>query len=97
MNNITAQSICNTLNRLFEKDPAIAHYLVCNRVPVGEDIVNDEYIYVDRNLVIPERYSLGILGLLNGILLENNHKDRIAAKFDKETQQFLGFCLVELS
>lgn len=96
MSNITAQSICTTLNRLFEKDPAIAHYLLCNRIPVGLDIANDEYIFVDRNLVIPERYNLGILGILNGILAENQHQDRIAAKFDKETRTFLGFCIVEV-
>lgn len=95
MNNITAQSICDTLNRLFEKDPAVTHYLICNRVPVGEDIANDEYIYVDSNLVVPKRYNLGVLGILNGILSENNHKDRVASKFNKETQQFLGFCVVE--
>lgn len=98
---ITAQSICNTLNRLFKADPVATHALMVNRIPASENIINDPWLICNQNTVLPDNNcSIGILGIINGILWENYDPELVAMKFTPKEENasrmiFTGFTTVE--
>lgn len=98
---ITAKSICNTLNRLFKADPAATHALMVNRIPASENIINDPWFICTPNVVLPdENGSIGILGIINGILWENYDPELVAMQFTPKEENsskmiFTGFTTVE--
>lgn len=100
MTNITAQSICNSLNRLFQADPALTHSLMTNRLSASEKIVNDPYFICSPNVLVPNSYNIGILGIINGILWENGDPEVVAMQFTPIEENssktiFTGFITVE--
>lgn len=82
------------LNDAFQRDPAAIHALVCNRVPCNDALMQHPTVVVQGSRVGVPGYSIGALGLVNGVLTAAG-LPRVAAKFtDGPSSQFLGFCAV---
>ncbi len=86
------------LNTAFQADPNAIHALIVNRVPCNKALADHPDVVVDNPPVIEgEHYSVGALGLVNGILTANG-LPRIGAKFepmpsDHEGRfKIVGFC-----
>lgn len=83
-----------TLNEAFAADPAAIHALVANRVPCNAALADHPTIVVSVNKVVPETFSIGALGLLNGVMTRLTGK-QVAASFsdgeDGTEVKFLGF------
>ena len=92
---ITTQTICNTLNRLYKLDPAAAYFLINNRVLVNESIVNDESL-ICYSTPLDNVHTIGLLGIINGILLNDGSETFIVASFDNQNNKFLGFTITEV-
>lgn len=67
----------------YEADPAAIHALICNRVPCNNLLADHPTIVVDINKITePESYSVGLMGIINGIC-EEVAGGRIAAQFSE--------------
>lgn len=82
--------ILNALNRAFKADKIAIHSLICNRVPINFELVNDPYIVVDPSYVINNRFTLSPLGIINGLLIEAGSNEIISLIFN-EDNECLGF------
>jgi len=86
------------LNSAFAADPNAIHALVVNRVPCNQALADHPHVVVDNPPVIEgQHFSVGALGLVNGILTANG-LPRIGVKFepmpsDQEGRfKIVGFC-----
>jgi hypothetical protein len=80
----------SALNEAFKRDPAAMHALLCNRVPCNDQLVDDPHIIVEKNPVT-DGYTVGAMGLINGILTSLG-LSVVAAKFsDDDDPKLLGF------
>lgn len=86
------------LNTAFAADPNAIHALLVNRVPCSQALADHPHVVVDNPPVIEgQHYSVGALGLVNGVLTANG-LPRIGAKFepmpsDQEGRfKIVGFC-----
>ena len=59
--------VLECLNSAFVSDPVAIQALCCMRVPCNKELVNHPLIPIDR-FPGDERFVIGVLGLLNGIL-----------------------------
>lgn len=57
-----------TMNRAFTSDPDAIHALMVNRVPCNQKLADDPTVVVDKSMVNPNGWSVGVVGLINGIL-----------------------------
>lgn len=70
------------LNSAFAADPNAIHALVVNRVPCNQALADHPHVVVDNPPVIEgQHFSVGALGLVNGILTANG-LPRIGVKFE---------------
>lgn len=100
MNKDFAEEVCRLLNGGFEKDPQAIHALFSMRVPCNEILAEDANIIVDLAPIKNEYYTLGLLGIINGILTKLGSKWIVAAQWDEQTnklgkREFLGFVVLE--
>jgi hypothetical protein len=56
------------LNSAFQADREAIHLLVCNRVPCNRALRDHPDIVVDESRAVPGGYTVGLLGIVNGIL-----------------------------
>lgn len=88
------------LNKAFKADPDAIHALMVNRVPCNTDLANDEHVFVSVNKILSDKsYTVGVLGLINGILSAND-LPLVAMVIDdgadvKDIKHFYGFCEVQ--
>ena len=93
---MSIDDVIEMLNKAFEADPEAVHAVVCNRVPCNEEFANDPYIVCDTSNVLegPPRFTVGALGLLNGVL-GFLMDEVVATKWSGEDEygktKFLGF------
>jgi hypothetical protein len=74
-------------------DPGALHTIICNRVPCNTALADHPTILVDVNsMTQPETFSVGMLGIINGIL-ERTTGHRVAAKFSDGEQPVLLGCV----
>ena len=84
------------LNKAFKADPDAIHALMVNRVPCNTDLANDEYVMISANKILSdESYTVGTLGLINGILAANNLPLVAMIVDDKDQKHIYGFCEVQ--
>lgn len=77
-----AQRFINSLNELIEIDRRAIENLIGNRVACNEAMANHPSVQVRENKPF-KRYSLGTLGLLNGLVgVQDDGWGYIAAEFD---------------
>ena len=70
------------LNSAFAADPNAIHALMVNRVPCNQALADHPHVVVDNPPVIDgHHFSVGALGLVNGVLTANG-LPRIGAKFE---------------
>jgi len=70
------------LNTAFAADPNAIHALLVNRVPCNQSLAEHPHVVVDNPPVIDgQHFSVGALGLVNGVLTANG-LPRIGAKFE---------------
>lgn len=91
------EKVLECLNSAFHADPAAIHALIVNRVPCNQEIAEHPMIAVQVNPVVPLTYSVGLIGILNGVL---NSLDlpNIQAVFSNEIdgrRVLLGFQIYE--
>ena len=84
------------LNRAFAADPDAVHAMVCNRVPCNNALADDPTVVVSAGLVAGSGPTVGMMGLLNGLLGEIGIP-LVVTKFDEEPDadgrhKMLGFC-----
>jgi len=88
--NIPVKDIPEFLNSLLKRDPQAISSLVDFRVPSNVEIQNHPFVTVN------EEGSLGIMGILNGLLsLQMSEKIRIAAQYDQEGEGVSRFFLID--
>lgn len=90
--------IISVLKSAYEADPAAIHALICNRVPCNNLLADHPTIVVDINRITePESYSVGLMGIINGIC-EEVAGGRIAAQFsDENPHKLIGFQAYSIS
>ena len=64
---VTPQDLCDFMNELIKLDPEAIYNLIRARVPVNDGIANHPTAQVCAIKDQPERYDLGLLGVLNGL------------------------------
>lgn len=66
----TIETAVRILNEAFAADPAAIHALQCIRIPCGNALVDHPTVIVDGAHAVgkPEQATIGLLGLLNGVL-----------------------------
>ena len=86
------EKVVKVLNDALKADPNAIHALLCNRVPCNRELVDHPTIVVESNPVMFDKnlYTVGMLGVLNGVIKPLTGK-RIAAKFYDKTNQLVGF------
>lgn len=93
---ITAKYICDQLNKLVEAAPITAHAIVQTRFQYkGSLDANLDFILFDdheKAIDSPDRFSLGMLGIINGLIVQQNKV--IRAEFDKTTKLLVRFRVV---
>lgn len=85
--------IIKRLNEAYEADPKAIESLFNNRISCNDKIADHPTFIVSDTSTGP---TLGILGILNGILADFT-KERIAAMIDDETKSIKGFTLWKVS
>jgi hypothetical protein len=90
---LTAQKAAETLNRCLKNDPAVISTLFQLRRTCSKAIADDPYVIVGAiGEGEQQRFILGLLGLLNGMLVEAGSPDVVGIKIDDEhNQNILGF------
>lgn len=93
---INAQFIVDLLNSGFEADPSAMHSLIINRVPCRASLADHPEIIVDN---LSTGFTVGILGILNGLLNKAGSKELVALQWDNTVEnglpKVLGFTVVE--
>lgn len=84
------------MNNAFKADPSAFYALLCNRVPCNKDLAEDPFMVVERSVVLEgERFNVGALGIINGVL-EANGLPAVAAMWEKGEEgspnKLDGFC-----
>lgn len=95
MNPTALQSALNALNTAFEADPVAIHALIRNVVPCNQILADHPTVQVQESIV-PWKYEVSALGLLNGVI-EAMTGGRVAAKFSDTPNEIgvhplVGFC-----
>ena len=93
---LQVQIMVKALNAAVNANKAAMHALLINRVPVGQEMIDDPHMVVD-SMPGSQSYSLGMLGVINGIL-SSVGMPRIAARWEKEVDEghnFVGFMIYE--
>ncbi len=93
-----ANKALEVMNRAFSLSPAAINSLVSNRVPCDGLLTTDKSVIcgisdISGKIEFP---TVGLLGILNGILLECGSKEVIAAIYDMapgNRNVLKGFCL----
>ena len=86
--------VLTLLNSAFNADPSAMHALIVNRVPCNNELADDPFIMVEASQVLlEESYSVGMLGVLNGVLNALG-QPMVAAKFEEidGKNKLVGFC-----
>ncbi len=88
----------DTLNRAFAADPEAIHAILCNRVPCNRALAEDPTIVVGESVVAPDAFNVGVVGILNGILVDMG-LPLVASQWSDETdaegrRRLIGFCEV---
>jgi hypothetical protein len=98
---VLAQKISDFLNELLISDPEAVKAMTANRVRCNEQTAEHPTIQVGLESDDPEdpRYSLGIVGLLNGVIQSCGGEDthRLAQILDTNTGELLEFVAREAS
>jgi hypothetical protein len=89
------EKIIDSLNSAYKADPGAIHSLICNVVPCNSALVDHPNVVVAENQVT-KQYTVGALGLVNGVLSAAG-LPLVAIKWsdtkDKDGRYtFLGFC-----
>ncbi len=84
------EKVLECLNAAYKQDREAMHALMINRIPTTGLIDHD--IIVDENPLNKGYYSVGCLGLINGIL-SSVGLPLVAMKIDQDG--FYGFCKYE--
>lgn len=72
----------DVLNKAFSEDSNAIYCLVVNRVPCNEDLASNEFIIVEENKVLEgEQFTVGLLGIINGVL-DANGLPMVAPKWE---------------
>jgi hypothetical protein len=88
---MSRNGIFQTLNEAYAAAPGAMYALVCNRVPCNTALAEHPSIQVNTIVTQPETFSVGMMGIINGIL-ERTTGRRVAAKFSDDKQPVqLGF------
>lgn len=95
---ITAIAVL-VLNRAFASDPDAIHAIICNRVPCNAALADDPSVVVDKSIVSDVGWNVGMIGIINGILIEMD-APLVGVKFSDEPIEYgrhkiLGFCSVD--
>jgi hypothetical protein len=88
-----AQTICDRLNTLLQ-DPGVREALqklIDTRVPVSEDVANHQTIQCQEES--PTECSLGLLGVLNGII--GGSPGYLMASLNDDSGELLSFLVRE--
>lgn len=84
-----ADHVVETLNRLFEMDKQAIQQLFGMRVQVNEQLANHPTVQVTQK---DDTCYLRVLGLINGLIgVDENNCGLVAAIYDTETNELLGF------
>lgn len=85
-------SVIDTLNEAFKADPNAIHSLICSQFPCNSELAGHPTIQVNVNSVISDNsYTVGCLGLINGIVEKLTNK-KVAITFtDEENPKCKGF------
>lgn len=78
----------------FKSDPDAIRSLICNRIPCNSELANHPFVVVDASVhaTYGEVFSVGALGLINGILAANNLSLVAGVFTDEDHPRLLGFC-----
>lgn len=86
---ITIEHAIDILNQAIQSDPDAMNKLIGTRINCGVTLANHPTIQVMND---DGKYSVGILGLLNGIFgTDNNGNGFIATVFDDQTGELIRF------
>lgn len=81
---LTSQKIADVLNEALKLDPAAVNSLFCVRRSCGRALLDHPHILVNVAGEPPgQRFAVGFLGLLNGMLSAAGSNDRIYMAFDE--------------
>ena len=94
-NNDRLQFVLDCLNTAYRADPKAISALICNLVPCNVKMVAHPHIVVQRNAGLCSMDTVGLLGVINGVLTAAS-LPRVALKWsDKKDNNnryaFLGF------
>jgi hypothetical protein len=81
------------LNGAFARDPQALHALLTNRIPCNLALADDPFVVVEANRVIDNAWTVGALGLVNGVLSAVG-RPLVGAKFSDPADgpiRLLGF------
>lgn len=91
-----AEKVVGLLNELFNADPAAARALLACRVPCNQAIADHPAIVVAQD-ESGAGFTLGLVGLLNGLLPPRNPGDpAVAASYDEATDELIGFRVIDV-
>lgn len=80
-----AEATLKLMNRAFLADPNAIHSLICNQVPCNKALSDDKHIVVDDHSKLLYQDEpcprVGLLGIINGILLEDGSTELLVAEF----------------
>lgn len=84
-----AKKIVDLLNDCFAKDPNALYLLQANRVACNKSLAEHPTVQVSLSPINEESYTLGIIGLLNGLL----SKPLIVSVWDEklDSNTLIGF------
>ena len=85
----TIEQIVAVLNEAYKADPAAMRALIYSRVPCNEKLADHPTIQVSVISATPELYTVGALGVINGIAEKLTGK-RVMAMFD-DADCLIGF------
>ena len=88
---MTAQEIVDVLNNLFETDPNAIDALMCNRVPVNEDLLEHPTAMCHVKNEGCDFPTIGLLGVLQAIVGIDG--ELIEACYDDQTRCLTNFRL----
>lgn len=92
----TIETAVRVLNEAFVADPVAIHALQCVRIPCSNALADHPTVIVDnaRHAGRPEQSTVGLLGLLNGVLEAMTGK-RVATQWempeDGSAGRMIGF------